>query len=107
MIQNIRNAMQMAEMFQTVSNLQTGSSTASNGFSAEDMMKNMLSPEQQEMFDFYSNMFSQNTDAAYNDNESDRKEADVNGKLDESSGFKEPRSDKTGTTDECLSADLR
>ena len=52
----------------------------------ESFMQNMLSPEQQEMFEFYSNMFSQDIENAYDDNnKTSEKESFSYGKVDESS----------------------
>jgi len=52
----------------------------------ESFMQNMLSPEQQEMFEFYSNMFSQDIENAYDDNnKTSEKESFPYGKVDESS----------------------
>ena len=75
MIHSIVNAMEMMEVFQ-------------NFTSSEDSLKNMLSPEQKEMFDFYSSMFSQDMDPAYANTETAKKEEPAYGSMDESSGFK-------------------
>ena len=66
MIQNVLSAMQMMEMAQ-----------------------NMFSPEQQEMFEFYSNMFSQDTENAYDNNEFSKNNEEKYGKMDESSESEE------------------
>lgn len=108
MIHNILNALQMMEMFQSFSDLMPNmSGSEPGGFSPESLMKNMFSPEQQEMFDFYSNMFSQGTQSAYDSNESNEKKEETYGKMDESSRFEESRSDQAGTDTESLSADIR
>lgn len=90
MIHNMLNALQMMEMFQNISDMPDMSAADSGGFTPDMLMKNMLSPEQQEMFDFYSNMFSQGTGNAYDSNESEGNKEELYGKMDESPGFEEP-----------------
>lgn len=108
MIHNILNAMQMMEMFQSMSDIMPNmSGSDSGGFSPEALMKNMFSPEQQEMFEFYSNMFSQNTETAYDSNKANEHDEDYNGKLDESPGFEKSRSDQNGSPEKSVSTDRR
>lgn len=74
MFHSILNALEMIEMFQNFSG-------------PEDSVKNMFSPEQQEMFDYYSTMFSQDIEHAYDNTDSCKKENPEYGSMDESSGF--------------------
>lgn len=82
-IMNMRDIMSMAEMMQE-------SSGRTSSFDPADLMMGMLSPEQQEMFSTYSDMFSQ---ALSND----RKGDDNSGRMDEQSRTEEHRSGEAGT----------
>ena len=106
MIQNMFNMMQMAEMFQSFSDMQSGTASSDNSFFSENLMKSMFSPEQQEMFDFYSNMFSQNEESAYDNMNVDADEEETHGKLDESPGYEESGPDEAGTPEDGLPTDL-
>ena len=53
-IENILNMMNMMELFQSMYN----SSDSDGGLDPMSMMKNMLTPEQQSMFDMYNDMFA-------------------------------------------------
>lgn len=53
-IDNLLNMMSMMEMFQSM----YASSKQEDGFDPMSMMKNMLTPEQQGMFDMYNDMFA-------------------------------------------------
>lgn len=55
-IDNIMNMMSMMEMMQSMQNTDSGESS-DFGFDPMQMMQGMLTPEQQEMFDMYNNMF--------------------------------------------------
>lgn len=64
------NMMSMMELFETFRETSGQNPNADSGFDPMSMMKNMLTPEQQGMFDMYSTMFSQNTQP---ENESEMK----------------------------------
>ncbi len=55
-IDNLMNMMSMMEMMQSMQNTDSGESS-DFGFDSMQMMQGMLTPEQQEMFDMYNNMF--------------------------------------------------
>ncbi len=80
---NMRDIMSMAEMMQE-------NSEGTSSFDPADLMMGMLSPEQQEMFSAYSDMFSQ---ALSNDGKGD----DDSGRMDEQSRTEGHRSGEAGT----------
>lgn len=87
---NFINAMEMMEMMQMYqefsdSSDSTESTDANNGFSPADLLMGMLSPQQQEMFQTYSAMFSDTEQQ----NENFQKGDDIDRGLDESSGHAE------------------
>lgn len=57
MMEQMSGMMNMMEMVQNMQAMSDASSQDSAGFNPMDMMKGMLSPEQQEMFDMYNAMF--------------------------------------------------
>ena len=82
-VMNMRDVMSMAEMMQE-------NSDGNASFDPADLMMGMLSPEQQEMFSTYSDIFSQ---ALGNDGKGD----DDSGRMDERSRTEEHRSGEAGT----------
>lgn len=82
MLLNMKDLMDMAEMMQ-------GSSGEGSSPDPMDLIMGMLSPEQQEMFNTYSDMFSQTSD-------NDRKGDDSNERMDEQSRTEGHRSGKAG-----------
>ena len=88
MILNLREMMSVMEMMQSVSSSESGDT----GMNPMDLLSGILSPEQQEMFHIYSDMFSQAES-------SPQKGDDINdsGRVDEQSGNEEYRSRQTGT----------
>ncbi len=57
MMEQMSGMMNMMEMVQNMQAMSDAFSQDSAGFNPMDMMKGMLSPEQQEMFDMYNSMF--------------------------------------------------
>lgn len=57
MMEQMSGMMNMMEMVQNMQAMSDAFSQDSAGFNPMDMMKGMLSPEQQEMFDMYNAMF--------------------------------------------------
>lgn len=57
MMEQMSGMMNMMEMVQNMQAMSDSSPQDSGGFNPLDMMKGMLSPEQQEMFDMYNAMF--------------------------------------------------
>ncbi len=57
MMEQMSSMMNMMEMVQNMQAMSDSSSKDSGNFNPMDMMKGMLSPEQQEMFDMYNTMF--------------------------------------------------
>lgn len=55
-IDNLMNMMSMMEMMQSMQNTDSGENS-DFGFDPMQMMQDMLTPEQQGMFDMYNNMF--------------------------------------------------
>ena len=86
MILNLREMMSVMEMMQSTSGQESGAPD----FDPAALLSGMLSPEQQEMFHMYSDMFSQSADRV-------EKGDDTDGRMDEQSGDEELRSGKTGT----------
>ena len=82
MLMNMKDIMDMAEMMQ-------GSSGGSLSSDPMDLIMGMLSPEQQEMFSAYSDMFSQTAD-------NDRKGDDNNERMDEQPRTEGYRSGEAG-----------
>lgn len=82
MFLNMKDIMDMAEMMQ-------GSSGGSLSSDPMDLIMGMLSPEQQEMFSAYSDMFSQTAD-------NDRKGDDNNERMDEQPRTERYRSGEAG-----------
>lgn len=64
-IDNIMNMMSMMEMMQSMQNTDWDESS-DFGFNPMQMMQGMLTPEQQEMFDMYNTMFSEETKTSEN-----------------------------------------
>lgn len=56
----VLNMINMMELFETVQEMPGFGEDTDSGFNPMSMMKNMLPPEQQGMFDMYSTMLSQN-----------------------------------------------
>lgn len=88
MVINLREMMSVMEMMQNASSSESGDSA----LNPMDFLSGMLSPEQQEMFQMYSDMFSQAES-------SPQKGDDMNdsGRMDEQSGNEEYRSRQAGT----------
>ena len=57
MMEQMSGMMNMMEMVKSMQSMSESSSEGSDAFNPMDMMKGMLSPEQQEMFDMYNAMF--------------------------------------------------
>ena len=85
MIINIREMMSVMEMMQNSGSSEDGGSA----LDPMDILSGMLSPEQQEMFHMYSDMFSQAEDH-------DQKGDSTDGRMDEQPGNEEYRSGETG-----------
>lgn len=68
-IDNLMNMMSMMEMMQNMQKMQDmdRGETSGFGFDPMQMMQGMLTPEQQNMFDAYNNMFSPETETAETD----------------------------------------
>lgn len=86
MVINLREMMSVMEMMQNTSAQESGNLS----FDPADLLSGMLSPEQQEMFSMYRDMFSQSADNVEKGDETD-------GRMDEQSGDEELRSGETGT----------
>ena len=86
MVINLKEMMSVMEMMQSTSGQESGAPD----FDPAALLSGMLSPEQQEMFHMYSDMFSQSADRV-------EKGDDTDGRMDEQSGDEELRSGKTGT----------
>lgn len=90
MLHSFREMMNMMELFQMFQETSASSENNNNTaptfgvFNPMDIMKGMLSPEQQEMFQMYQSMFDQEGDK-------------TNGRMDEQSSSKEYRSDEVRT----------
>ena len=86
MVINLKEIMSVMEMMQNTSSSEDGGPA----LNPMDLLSGMLSPEQQEMFHMYSDMFAQadgNTQKGEN----------ADGRMDEQSGNEEHRSGETGT----------
>lgn len=83
---NMMNMMEMVSAFQEMGGTQTGNT--SDGFNTMDMLKGVLTPEQQEMFEMYNIMFANDMDTTQQNNDF-RKGNDNDGELDESPGNEE------------------
>lgn len=70
-IEGMMNMMEMMQMMQMASD--PSSPNGAEGTSPFDMMKGMMDPEQQQLFDMYSNIFEQ----AMNPSDSDSQEGDA------------------------------
>lgn len=86
---NMMNMMEMMQMFQenAPDDAQSESSSSgafSGGFNPMDMMKGMLTPEQQNMFEMYNTMFSNEADMTKMEGD------DLDERMDEPSGNEEP-----------------
>lgn len=57
MLEQISGIMNMMEMVQNMQSMSDTSDSEHHSFNPTDMIKGMLSPEQQEMFDMYNTMF--------------------------------------------------
>ena len=60
-LDTILNMISMMELFETFRETSDDSQDTDSGFNPMSMMKNMLTPEQQNMFDMYNTMLSQNS----------------------------------------------
>lgn len=87
-IMNIREMMSVMEMMQAVQNSTEGAGSPPDPI---DLLSGMLSPEQQDMFRMYNDIFSQTTDSAKKGDENDGQ------RMDEQSGNEEYRSGKVRT----------
>ena len=85
MVINLKEMMSVMEMMQNSGSSEDGGSA----LDPMDILSGMLSPEQQEMFHMYSDMFSQAEDH-------DQKGDSTDGRMDEQPGNEEYRSVKTG-----------
>lgn len=86
MILNILNMMDMASAFQ---NMDMSGNSSEGGLNPMDLMKGMLSPEQQDMFDMYNAMFADTLQKGDDNN--------GNGRMDESPGNEGYGPAETGT----------
>lgn len=59
-LDTIVNMISMMELFDTFRGNSANGEDTDSGFNPMSMIKNMLTPEQQDMFDMYNTMFSQN-----------------------------------------------
>lgn len=89
MMEQAENMMHMMEMWQSMQSMADASDPDMNPM---DFMKTMLTPEQQEMFDMYSQMFD--TDMNMSDSDT-KKGGSTHERMDGSSGNEEHRSNKT------------
>ena len=96
MVINLREMMSVMEMMQNTTAQESGNPS----FDPADLLSGMLSPEQQEMFRKYSDMFSQSADSV-------EKGDDTNGRMDEQSGDEELRPGETGTDTDGSEPDFR
>lgn len=62
-LDTISNMMEMMEMFQTMQETTDTDGDSEHGFDPMSMMKTMLDPKQQEIFDMYSTMSSQDANS--------------------------------------------
>ena len=85
MVINLKEMMSVMEMMQNSGSSEDGGSA----LDPMDILSGMLSPEQQEMFHMYSDMFSQAEDH-------DQKGDSTDGRMDEQPGNEEYRSGETG-----------
>ena len=85
MVINLKEMMAVMEMMQNSGSSEDGGSA----LDPMDILSGMLSPEQQEMFHMYSDMFSQAEDH-------DQKGDSTDGRMDEQPGNEEYRSGETG-----------
>lgn len=85
MVINLKEMMSVMEMMQNSGSSDDGGSA----LDPMDILSGMLSPEQQEMFHMYSDMFSQAEDH-------DQKGDSTDGRMDEQPGNEEYRSGETG-----------
>lgn len=95
-MEDIMNMMEMVQSIQSMSEpMFQAASDGNEGFNPLDLMKGMMSPEDQEMFDMYSNMFENGMN---HNNSSSEQEGDVtHERMDEQSGNEELGSAETGT----------
>ena len=94
MVINLKEMMSVMEMMQNSGSSEDGGSA----LDPMDILSGMLSPEQQEMFHMYSDMFSQAEDH-------DQKGDSTDGRMDEQPGNEEHRSGETGTDPDGSSTD--
>lgn len=97
MVINLQEMISVMEMMQNASSSESGNA----GLNPMDLLSGMLSPEQQEMFHMYSDLFFQAES-------SPQKGDDINdiGRMDEQSGNEEYRSGETGTDSDGSGKDL-
>lgn len=88
---NILNIMDMMQMLQPSGDSQTSADSAFSGINPMDLMMGMLSPEQQEMFRSYQNIFAES------DTTNPKTGGIENERMDEQSTTEEYGSDQTGT----------
>ena len=88
---NVMNMMEMMQMFQS-SAAPSDNPSDTGGMNPMDMMMGMLSPEQQEMFQMYQGMFSDNENQEKSKTGDDDYE-----RMDEQPAFEKHGSSKTGT----------
>lgn len=61
-LDKILNILNMLELFETLQEMPGSAENTDSEFDPVSMMKNMLPPEQQSMFDMYNTMFAQNSE---------------------------------------------
>ena len=94
MVANLREMMSVMEMMQNTSS----SEEEGSSLDPMDLLSGMLSPEQQEMFHMYSDMFAQAENHV-------QKGEYADGRMDEQPGNEEHRSGETGTDPDGSSTD--
>ena len=100
-ILNLRDMMSVMEMMQAQQTQNQGAQNSEDSdhpFSVNpmDLLSGMLSPEQQEMFHMYSDLFDQSAGDSPDDYHNDPKGDEENERMDEQSGNEEYRSGQTG-----------
>lgn len=94
MVINLKEMMSVMEMMQNTGSSENGGSA----FDPMDLLSGMLSPEQQEMFHMYSDMFSQAEDHT-------QKGDNTDGRMDEQPGNEKYRSGEAGSDPDGSGAD--
>lgn len=108
-LEQMEDMMNMMEMVQNIQSMSEpmfqAASDGSEGFHPLDLMKGMMSPEDQEMFDMYSSMFENGMDHKHSSSE---QEGDVtHERMDEQSGNEEYGSAETRTDQDGGGTDQR